>query len=248
MGDQATEKVLAQIETYAGPTKPNDCEHDIVAPSARAARAERRRRQVLDAANAVFRRHGFHGASMAQVAAEAGMSVGHIYRYFENKEAVIAAIVDEDLKSARETMARMTQDPAGVPAAILAGVDEGVAKMLDRADAALFLEVMAEAARNPKIAESAQLQHQSMRECLSWLFEGPPRPGARFSPRQAMDLMNLVFMGLRVRAIQDPGAKVADLVPTIRAFMAELTGAPDLSPSDCKTDPTTRPSKASKAL
>ena len=41
-------------------------------------RAGKRCEQVLDAAAACFRRRGFHGASMAEISREAGMSVGHI--------------------------------------------------------------------------------------------------------------------------------------------------------------------------
>lgn len=48
-------------------------------------RAERRDQQtqrILDAARACFVRHGFQGASMQQICAEAGMSPGALYRYF----------------------------------------------------------------------------------------------------------------------------------------------------------------------
>jgi AcrR family transcriptional regulator len=61
-------------------------------------RAAQRRHQVLDAAAICFRNHGFHGASMAQISKTAGMSPGHIYHYFDNKEAIIAAIVERDME------------------------------------------------------------------------------------------------------------------------------------------------------
>ena len=194
--------------------------------SARELRAERRRRQVLDAAQSLFKQRGFHSTSMAQIAAEAGMSVGHIYRYFDNKEAVITAIVGQDLEQARETIDEMLQDPTGVRAAMVAGVDRGVAKMLDRMDAALFLEVMAEAARHPKIAESARLQHEATKMCVGWLFEDGRVPPGRFTAVQAVDLMTLVFSGLRIRAIQDPDADVTELTETVRTLVRELIGEP----------------------
>ncbi len=46
---------------------------------------ESRRQQILDAACDQVRQSGFHGASMADIARAAGLSVGQIYRYFENK-------------------------------------------------------------------------------------------------------------------------------------------------------------------
>jgi TetR/AcrR family fatty acid metabolism transcriptional regulator len=50
--------------------------------------------QVLDAAIAVFARKGFHAASMRDVAAAAGVAPGSIYNHFENKAALLLAIID----------------------------------------------------------------------------------------------------------------------------------------------------------
>ena len=53
-----------------------------------------RREQILKAAMVCFAKRGFHQTSMHDISAEAGISVGLIYRYFENKEAVISAMAD----------------------------------------------------------------------------------------------------------------------------------------------------------
>jgi AcrR family transcriptional regulator len=52
---------------------------------------EERRRQILEAALAVFSRKGFHAANVSDVAAEAGVSQGTIYWYFESKEELLNA-------------------------------------------------------------------------------------------------------------------------------------------------------------
>ena len=51
-----------------------------------------RRQQILEAAMLCFAKCGFHQTSMHDISAEAGISVGLIYRYFKNKEEVIAAL------------------------------------------------------------------------------------------------------------------------------------------------------------
>ena len=51
-----------------------------------------RRQQILDAARVCFTRNGFHATSMQDVIAEAGLSVGAVYRYFRSKEELVAAI------------------------------------------------------------------------------------------------------------------------------------------------------------
>lgn len=42
-----------------------------------------------------FAEKGLHGASVADIAREAGLSVGQLYRIFASKEAIIEAIVSE---------------------------------------------------------------------------------------------------------------------------------------------------------
>lgn len=49
-----------------------------------AARAETQRLRILDAAQRCFIAHGFHAASVSGIAAEAGISQGLMYRYFES--------------------------------------------------------------------------------------------------------------------------------------------------------------------
>jgi AcrR family transcriptional regulator len=54
-----------------------------------------RRRAILDAAIACFERRGLHGTSTDDIAAEAGLSNGALYRYFDGKAAIIEAIAAE---------------------------------------------------------------------------------------------------------------------------------------------------------
>ena len=57
--------------------------------------ARERRKQILKAAIRCFRKRGFHQTTLRDIAAEFGMSVGHIYNYFESKEAIIEAMVED---------------------------------------------------------------------------------------------------------------------------------------------------------
>lgn len=53
-----------------------------------------RRNQMLDAAQRCFKKQGFHKTTLRDIAQEFGMSAGHIYNYFSNKEAIIEALVE----------------------------------------------------------------------------------------------------------------------------------------------------------
>lgn len=64
-----------------------------VEEAVRAARASSRRRQLLDAAVTVMGQKGFHQMSMQDLAAEAHVSVGLIYKYFAGKEDLLLATI-----------------------------------------------------------------------------------------------------------------------------------------------------------
>src|SRR5436189_6421735 len=50
-----------------------------------------RRESIVDAARRAFYRRGTHSTTMAEVAAEAGLTPGALYRYFQNKDVLIEA-------------------------------------------------------------------------------------------------------------------------------------------------------------
>ena len=55
---------------------------------------EDRREQIIDAAMHVFARKGYSNATNKDIAIEAGITPGLIYYYFENKEALLYAILE----------------------------------------------------------------------------------------------------------------------------------------------------------
>jgi AcrR family transcriptional regulator len=60
----------------------------------RAARAEERRENILDAAQHVFTTKGYAETGIADIAAELGIGHGTIYRYFDNKHDVAVQVLD----------------------------------------------------------------------------------------------------------------------------------------------------------
>jgi TetR/AcrR family transcriptional regulator, transcriptional repressor of aconitase len=54
---------------------------------------ERRRAQILEAAQRTFARYGFEGATVARLEQETGLSRGAIFSYYENKDALFVAVV-----------------------------------------------------------------------------------------------------------------------------------------------------------
>ena len=57
----------------------------------------RKRVEILRAAAAVFRRRGYHGASIDQIASALKMAKGNLYYYFRNKEEILYVCHDYSL-------------------------------------------------------------------------------------------------------------------------------------------------------
>jgi TetR/AcrR family transcriptional regulator, repressor of fatR-cypB operon len=54
-----------------------------------------KRQEIIRASLELIAEHGFHGAPMSMIADRAGVAAGTIYRYFENKDALIMALYRE---------------------------------------------------------------------------------------------------------------------------------------------------------
>jgi AcrR family transcriptional regulator len=81
---------------------------------------ERRRQQILDAAQLCFARKGFHETSMQDVFAESGMSAGAVYRYFKSKNDIVAALATSTTTALRAKMAEtIHRDPLPTPAELV---------------------------------------------------------------------------------------------------------------------------------
>jgi AcrR family transcriptional regulator len=57
---------------------------------------------ILEAAERVLRSEGYHAASTNRIARVAGFSVGSLYQYFDDKRAVVGALLDQALRGEAE--------------------------------------------------------------------------------------------------------------------------------------------------
>ena len=63
-----------------------------------------KRSDILIASLSLISKHGFHGTPMSMIAQEADVGAGTIYRYFENKEALINELFLEIKREISEAM------------------------------------------------------------------------------------------------------------------------------------------------
>lgn len=196
-----------------------------VPPATDHSRAEARRQQILCAAAGCFREHGFHGASIAQISKAAGMSAGHIYHYFDNKESIIAAIVAQDLENLLMLTARLRASE-DIHQAMIDHVAEGVATQLEPHAASLRLEIVAEAARNPRIAEIVGHADMVCRHSLAQTLRAI-RFAAGYDDDPAtleglVETVATLFDGMIIRAIRNPDLDRDRLIRNVQSILTRL--------------------------
>src|SRR6476620_6453358 len=111
-----------------------------------------RRVQILDAALVCFAQRGFHQTSMHDISAEAGISVGLIYRYFANKEAVISAMANRHKKEIHDVLERAKQAPTLLESLEILFTAH-CCESAPQIQSAFVVDLYAESARNPQMAD-----------------------------------------------------------------------------------------------
>ncbi|EJX10475.1 TetR family transcriptional regulator [gut metagenome] len=116
--------------------------------------AKERRKQILKAAIRCFRKRGFHQTTLRDIAAEFGMSVGHIYNYFESKEAIIEAMVEDSTNRFKVMITQEKLSRSSTDSVVQReNLNHVVEAFLDPEIAPLAVAIMNEAMINPRVYE-----------------------------------------------------------------------------------------------
>jgi len=185
-------------------------------------RREAQRERILSAARACFRESGFNAASMASLAETAGMSPGLIYRYFENKNAIILALIEQQLTIAR----RRIRDLRSVSGHLMQRLGEPGDAGENYIDTKLYMEISAQATRDPQIAEALRHYDTTVcREMSEWLCRDPAEGGhgvpEAAAPTIALMLLSL-FEGLILRGAREPRPDCSQLRKTLEDVIPSL--------------------------
>ena len=193
--------------------------------------------RILDAAERCFVRSGFHRATMQDVAAEAGMSPGNLYRYFRSKEALATGLAERD--RARVIADMSSLDDAGDFLAALSGLARKHFIDEPREKAVLCLETWAEATRNPVFADLTAHFDEAVQERMTSLFRAARERGviaASIDPGSLAILVSTLANGLFVRRAVIPNfdaeREVRIVMKVIEAACAGRIDIPAPSRSD----------------
>src|SRR5207249_2098610 len=146
--------------------------------------------QILDAAVACFAKRGFHQASMHDISAEAGISVGLIYRYFQNKEAVISAMADRHKQEIQEILERARQAP-GLLESLEVLFTAHCGETEPEVFSFLVVVLLAGAGRNTQVAELVgEVCETSMKGVTDLIARSPEAKATNLTPQRKSTLLN----------------------------------------------------------
>jgi AcrR family transcriptional regulator len=185
---------------------------------------EERRKQILDAALVAFGEKGFHGSNVSDVAAQAGVSQGTIYWYFESKEELISAAIlsfVEEVASSALAITQMGETSADKLRALAASMEqftESGARLFT-----MFLEFWASSSRR----EEAAALWMDLLEEYKDVFVGLVQDGIQTGEFRQLDAEGVVWAimaaydGLAAYAMLKPDL---DVVRASQAFTDALLG------------------------
>jgi AcrR family transcriptional regulator len=202
--------------------------------SPRQTREERRaqtRRDVLDAAARVFAFKGFGGASMEDIAAEAGYTRGAVYSNFDDKADLFLAVLDERAQ-AREVEVEEVFRASADPVAFFTQLDAVNRARREEVDhwVMLRLEFWLYALRNPEVRPKVAARNRTLIDMtgrgvaavLASAHIEPPRPIERLATIvQALD------DGLGIYRVLDPDLAPDDTLIDALGLLVEAIGALD---------------------
>jgi AcrR family transcriptional regulator len=196
-----------------------------IAEQARAARRE----QIIAAGLACFARTGYHTTTMADVAAQAGVSKGTPYLYFASKEALFLALHEEwdcgAMERVEAVIAALPDADRTSPRQVLHAIAAAIAAHVtaESQTCRVLMEARALAAHEPAIAAAVQASDTATLQQLEQLFAAGVSAGEwpeGTDPALAARLFTAGLYGLMAQWHLAPGSFSWD------AAAAALAGGP----------------------
>lgn len=207
--------------------------------SRREDRASSRRNQILNAARGCVIAEGFHGASISRICAAASITVGHLYKIFESKEAIMVALTERDFE---EFMLHITH-PDNLEGLNIDGLIDrylnDVQWLLDFDRAALAQEVLAEAARNPKVAELVARVDSQFRDAIRKIVESALDGLSEGEINGRIETLLVMTRALSLHASTHPASDPGIIAPgfeiALRAVLSPPSQPIDATHADLRT-------------
>jgi AcrR family transcriptional regulator len=198
------------------------------------------RERLLTAARSVFARSGFHGASVEEVATEAGFSTGALYSNFDGKEDLFLVLMEREI----DEHAREISDAVSARASMTERATGGARQwmtMIEREPELLllFMEFWAYGVRDAQVRPKVAARFAQMREVLTKLIADGAREfelELEIPAEQLAVAVDALADGIARQKLADPDAVPDELMGRVLALLFEAATRP-LARTDTSSAP-----------
>jgi AcrR family transcriptional regulator len=188
------------------------------------------RERLLTAARSAFARSGFRGASVDEIASEAGFSTGALYSNFDSKEDLFLALMEREI----DEHAREIADAVGARDSMAERATGGAQQwmmMIDREPELLllFMEFWAYGVRDPQVRPKMAERFAQMREVLTRLIVDGVREfdlELDIPAEQLAIAIDALADGIARQKLADPDAVPDDLMGRVLALLFSAATRP----------------------
>lgn len=192
-------------------------------PKVTEAHLEKRRGQILDAAIACFSRRGFRETTMADIAAEAGVSDGLAYRYFSNKEEIIDAAIREEKDPIRNIAEQVDDFPTMLRLLLSTNARRVDRTREFRETMDLQFRAWGEALSNESVRNDVLDRWKRHLGTLEGLISRAQEQGSiptRYEAQALARVMLATHYGLNLQAALDPDIEIGACIETLLELVA----------------------------
>ncbi len=181
------------------------------------------RERLLDAARSVFARGGFHGASVEEIASEAGFSTGALYSNFDGKEDLFLALMEREIAAHAREIAAAVGTRASVDERARGGARQWMT-MIEREPELLllFMEFWAYGVRDPRVRPKVAARFAQVRELLTRLIADGVREfdlELALPAEQLAVAIDALADGIARQKLADPGAVPDELMGKVLSIL-----------------------------
>jgi AcrR family transcriptional regulator len=193
-------------------------------PKVTEAHSAARRQQIIDAAYRCFARKGFHQATMRDIYAEANLSPGAVYHYFDSKDAIIQASFEFDYGRSRALFdaAIASDDPLKALHELLDFFFRGLEAAAALGAPRVNVQGWSEALVNPALFSTIRRVLDDSLEALSEIIRRAQELGQidrSLDPRSVGRMLLSLYYGLELQKALDPEVEIDSYVAAIKTLL-----------------------------
>lgn len=181
------------------------------------------RERLLTAARSVFARSGFHGASVEEIASQAGFSTGALYSNFDGKEDLFLVLMEREIDEHAREIADAVRERASMSERATGGARQWMT-MIDREPELLllFMEFWAYGVRDAQVRQKVAVRFAQMRAVLTQLIADGVREfdlELDIPAEQLALAVDALADGIARQRLADPDAVPDDLMGRILSLL-----------------------------